>query len=221
MARFDLSLMQLAFQPLYIRDYGPMQHATKCVTQLENTIVDSSTMTGSEKLTGSNPKWFKNLITFGEIGITYNNQKNKSKLDNRCYPCLFIGYTKDHAFNVYVFFHLNNQAILMSRNIVWLHKLFHQHMKTKSALIPGFTAYDVTPTTTNDPPVPPAIAPTIAPAPVPQSMTRATTSRTFNTPTISIPSTSEDSDDDDGTPIPPPTPHSSCDMTDTIANLTP
>jgi hypothetical protein len=52
-------------------------------------------------------------------------------------------------------------------------------------------------------------------------LTRATTSRTFNPPTISSPSTSEDSDDDDGTPIPPPTPHVPFDMTDTNAPLTP
>jgi hypothetical protein len=50
---------------------------------------------------------------------------------------MFIGYTEDHASNVYVFFNLNNQAISMLRNVVWLHELFHQHMKTKSALIPG------------------------------------------------------------------------------------
>jgi hypothetical protein len=122
-----------------------------------------------------------------------------------------------------VFFNLNNQAILMSCNVVWLHKLFHQHMKTKSALIPGFTAYDVPPTTTNTQPVPPAVAPTIAPDPIPQRLTRATTSRTFNPPTISSPSASEDSDDDDddGHRVPPPTPHAPFDMTDTNAPLTP
>jgi hypothetical protein len=42
-------------------------YAAKCVAQLENTIVNSSTMTASEKFTGSNPKWFKNLRTFGEL----------------------------------------------------------------------------------------------------------------------------------------------------------
>jgi hypothetical protein len=100
------------------------------------------------------------------------------------------------------------------------HKLFHQHMKTKSALIPGFTAYDVTPATTNNQPVPLLVAPTIAPASIAQRLTRATTSRIFNPPTISSPSTSEDSDDDDdddGTPIPPPPPHAPFDMTDTNA----
>jgi hypothetical protein len=40
-------------------------------------------MTASEKLPGSNPKWFKNLDAFGEIGITYNIQQIKGKLDNR------------------------------------------------------------------------------------------------------------------------------------------
>jgi hypothetical protein len=55
-------------------------YAAKCVTQLENTIVDSSTMTASEKIIGYIPKWFKNLRTFGEIGITYNNQKLKASL---------------------------------------------------------------------------------------------------------------------------------------------
>jgi hypothetical protein len=49
---------------------------------------------------------------------------------------MFIGYTEDHASNVYVFFTLNNQAISMLCNILWSHKVFHQHMKTKSALIP-------------------------------------------------------------------------------------
>jgi hypothetical protein len=171
-------------------------------------------MTASETFTGSNPKWFKNLRTFGEIGITYNNQKIKGKLDNRGFPCMFIGYTEDHASNVDVFFNLHNQAIFMSRNVVWLHKLFYQHMKTKSASIPGFTAYDVTPAITNNQPVPLAVAPTIAPA-------CATTSRIFNPPTISSPSTNEDSDDDDGTPIPPTTPHAPFDMTDTNAPLTP
>jgi hypothetical protein len=134
---------------------------------------------------------------------------------------MFIGYTDDHASNVYVFFNLNKQAIFMSHNVVWLHKLFHQHMKTKSVLIPGFNVYDVTPVTNNSQPVLPAVAPTIDPAPIPQILMRATTPRTFNPPTISSPSTSEDSDDDDGSPVPPHTPHAPFDMNDTNAPLTP
>jgi hypothetical protein len=105
------SVLNAAGFPAFLRS-RLWSYAAKCVTQLENTIVDSSTMTASEKFTGSNPKWFKNLRTFGEIGISYINQKIKGKMDNRVYPCMFIGYTEDHASNVYVFFNLNNQAIL-------------------------------------------------------------------------------------------------------------
>jgi hypothetical protein len=176
-------------------------------------------MTASEKFNRSNPQWFKTLRTFGEIGITYNNQKIKGKLDNRAYPCMFICYTEDHASNVYVFFNLNNQAIFMSRNVVWLHKLVHQHIKKKSALIPGFNVYDVRPAITNAQPVPPAIAPTIAPAPILPRLTRATAPRIFNPPSISASDDSDDNDDD--APVPPTTPHAPFDMHDTSAPSTP
>jgi hypothetical protein len=133
---------------------------------------------------------------------------------------MFIGYAEDHESNIYVFFKLNNEAIFMSHNVVWLHKLFHQHMKTKSALIPGFTAYDITPAITNTQPVPPAVSPTIAPATISQRLTRATTLHTFNPPTLSSLSTSEDSDNDVH-PVPPATCHALFDMNDTNATLTP
>jgi hypothetical protein len=129
---------------------------------------------------------------------------------------------------IFMYCLIRNHAIFMLRNIVWLHKLFHQHMKTKSALIPGFTSYDVAPVTDNTvavPPatdntvaVPPAVAPTIAPAPIPQILTCATTPRTLNPPN---PSASEESDDNDGTPVPPPTLDATFDMTDTNTPLTP
>jgi hypothetical protein len=61
----------------------------------------------------------------------------------------------------------------MLPNVVWLHKLFHQHMKTKSALIPGFSTYDFTLANDHNEVVPPAVAPIIAPASIPQRLTCA------------------------------------------------
>jgi hypothetical protein len=127
------------------------------------------------------------------------------KLDNRGYPSIFIGYTEDHASNVYLFFNLNNQTIFMLRNVAWLHKLFHQHMKTKSALIPGIIIYDVSPAITNTQPVPPAIAPTIVPASITPRLTRTIAPRIFTPRSISA---SDNSDDDgDDVPVPSPTLH--------------
>jgi hypothetical protein len=123
-----------------------------------------------------------------------------------------------YASNVYVFFNLYNQAIFMSHNVVWLHKLFHQHMKTKSALIPGFYVCDVSPSITNTPPIPPAIlAPTIAPAPITPRLTR-TAPRISTPPSIS---SSDNNDVDDDIPVPPPTPHAPFDTHDTNDPLTP
>jgi hypothetical protein len=89
----------------------------------------------------------------------------------------------------------------------------------KSALIPGFSAYDVSPAITNAQPVSTAVAPTIAPAPITPTLTRTTAPRIFTPPSISA---SDDSDDDgDDVPLPPPTPHAPFDMHDTNATLTP
>jgi hypothetical protein len=87
--------------------------------------------------------------------------------------------------------------------------------------VPGFTAYDVTPT--NEPTVtePPAVAPTIAPAQISQRLTCATAPRTFTFPNVTSPSASDESDDDDGPPVPPPSTHATFDMTETNDPLTP
>jgi hypothetical protein len=106
----------------------------------------------------------------------------------------------------------------MSCNVVWLHKLFHQYMKTKSALIPGYTDSDVTPAATNTQPIQPVVASTIAPAPIPQRLA-CTTAPCDLTPPLST--ASEESDDDDGPPVPPRNPHAPFDMQDTNAPLTP
>jgi hypothetical protein len=44
------------------------------------TIVDSSNMTASEEFVRANPKWFKDVRTIGEIGLTYNSQRSKANL---------------------------------------------------------------------------------------------------------------------------------------------
>jgi hypothetical protein len=52
------SVLNAAGLPAFLRS-RLWSYATKCVTQLENTIVDSSTMTASEKFTGFNkPMYF-------------------------------------------------------------------------------------------------------------------------------------------------------------------
>jgi hypothetical protein len=92
-------------------------------------------------------------------------------------------------------------------------------MKTKSALIPRFNVYDVSPSISNAQPVPPAIAPTIAPAPITPRLTHTPAPCIFTPPSISA--TDDSNDDDDDVAVPPRTTHAPFDMHDTNAPLTP
>jgi hypothetical protein len=100
-------------------------------------------------------------------------------------------------------------------------KLFHQHLKTKSAHIPGFTAYDVTPINESTVTVTTCSGSYYYSCYHSSKINRTTAPRTFTSPHVTSPSASEESDDDDGPPVPPPATHAHFDMTDTNAPLTP
>ena len=78
-----------------------------------------------------NPSWTSNLRTFGEIGIIQDGAlgKIKSKLTNRGFPAMFIGYPPDHSNDVFQFFVLSRRSIIHSRNVVWLNRSYGDYMK--------------------------------------------------------------------------------------------
>jgi Reverse transcriptase (RNA-dependent DNA polymerase) len=57
-----------------------------------------------------------------------NTSKIKSKLSDRGIPCIFLGYAKDHAPNVYRMLKLDTNAIIITRDIIWLKKLYWKYM---------------------------------------------------------------------------------------------
>ena len=77
------------------------------------------------------PSWTSNLKTFGEIGIIQDGARGKikSKLTNRGFPAMFIGYPPNHSSDVFQFFVLSRQSIIYSRNVVWLNKSYGDYMK--------------------------------------------------------------------------------------------
>jgi hypothetical protein len=72
------------------------------------------------------PPWPSNLRTFGEIGIIQDGAlgKIKSKLTNRGFPAMFIGYPPNHSNDVFQFMVLSKRSITTSRNVVWLNKTY-------------------------------------------------------------------------------------------------
>jgi hypothetical protein len=72
------------------------------------------------------------MHTFDEMGIVYDNQKIKSKLRNKGFTCIFIGYSNLHADKVYKFYNIRTNKVFLSRNVVWLNKMYSEWMNMKS-----------------------------------------------------------------------------------------
>ena len=66
---------------------------------------------------------------FGEIGIgtKHNNKYITSKLNDHGTLSMFVGYAKNHTANVYCMLRLDTNAIIITRNTVWLKKLQRIH----------------------------------------------------------------------------------------------
>ena len=74
----------------------------------------------------------KHLRSFGEMAVVaiHEGKKMRSKLDNRGKTCMFVGYTDDHAGDVYRFRNVKTKRIIMSRDVRWLN-LMWKHYKRK------------------------------------------------------------------------------------------
>jgi Reverse transcriptase (RNA-dependent DNA polymerase) len=117
-AKFPSSLRQLLWAQC-------ANHAT----QLENILCKQNSKTASELFYCQNPPWILHLKIFGEIGIVHDHKKIRSKLADRGRPCIFIGYSSDHAPNVYKFLTMNKQTMIQSRNTVWLQLSYGENIK--------------------------------------------------------------------------------------------
>jgi hypothetical protein len=60
------------------------------------------------------PPWSSYLRTFGEIGVIQDGAlgKIKSKLTNRGFPAMLIGYPQNHSNDVFHFMVLNKRSII-------------------------------------------------------------------------------------------------------------
>ena len=83
----------------------------------QNLLVKSSKEKNAyEKFYGTQNTIEKHLGTFGKIGIVtkHNNQHIKNKLEDHGTPCIFLGYAKDHAANVYRMLKLETNAVIIT-----------------------------------------------------------------------------------------------------------
>ena len=103
--------------------------AANCATHNENvTSLHTGEPSSHEKFFGNLPPYVPHMRTFGEIGIVRNiHQGTVWKLENKGIPAMFIGYTNEHAGNVYKMFNLQTHKVLMCRDIQWLNKTYAEY----------------------------------------------------------------------------------------------
>jgi hypothetical protein len=81
-------------------------------------------------LFGAKPNLSEKLKSFGELGVVTTKDDIRGKLRNRGTFRTFVGYSVDHANDVYRMLNLDTKGIVHSRDIKWLN-LYHNNWIAK------------------------------------------------------------------------------------------
>jgi hypothetical protein len=75
-------------------------------------------------LFGSKPRVPESLRSFGEVGVVTTKKDIQRKLTNRGTPCMFMGYSINHAHDFYRMLNIETKKIINSRDIFWMNKVY-------------------------------------------------------------------------------------------------
>jgi hypothetical protein len=90
---------------------------------------------------GSIPKLPESLRLFGEIGVVTTKNDIQGKLQNCGTFCMFVGYSIDHANDVYRMLNLETNYIINSRDIKWI-KVYHNDWTRQKDPVPHYLSDD-------------------------------------------------------------------------------
>ena len=100
--------------------------AAEMVTFLNN-ITAFNNESPYEKLFKVNVTMKTELRIFGELGsVRFRKGTIHPKIENRGRTCMFVGYTKNHPEGTYLFYDLQTKRIIISRDVIWLGKMYHE-----------------------------------------------------------------------------------------------
>ena len=108
------------------------QEAFKTATLLDMLLIveiDGEKKLHVEHWSGNKPEYALNLHMWGEAGAIKLKTQMTSKLEDRGVQCMFIGYTKDHAENVYCMWDSDTSGIHETRDIIWLKRMYFEKPK--------------------------------------------------------------------------------------------
>jgi hypothetical protein len=97
---------------------GVWAECARSITFLQNiTSIKTNKVCPIELLFGAKPKLAEKLKSFGEIGVVTTKDDIQGKLRNCDTLCMFVGYSVDHANDVYRMLNLDTKGIVNSRDI--------------------------------------------------------------------------------------------------------
>jgi hypothetical protein len=109
------SMLNACHLPIYLREQL-WAHTAHLATLLDIILVNNHKDKSPYELWYNKiPLWSSNLRTFGEIGITQDGAlgKIKSKLTNRGFPAMFIGYPPNHSNDDFQFIVFTKRSITL------------------------------------------------------------------------------------------------------------
>ena len=137
------ALMHRANVPLNYR-YELFREAFATITQLDWLAVieiDGVNKTRYKHWSQSDndPKFAKHLRTWGEAGTVKTRKVTTSKLEDRGTTCMLVGYALNHDAGVYRMFNPETDRVIISRDIIWLRRMFFEQQQGPQNIIVGPT----------------------------------------------------------------------------------
>lgn len=126
MGRARAMMNQAGFPKIKREQLWP--EAAWTATKLENILVSEGSHS-FKKFYGTDLGYVKHLRVFGEIGVTMipSNNHIRSKIEDCGCQCMFLGYADNHAGDVFRFLNLQTHRVILSRDVIWLNKLYAEH----------------------------------------------------------------------------------------------
>ena len=108
--------------------------AAQTATMLDNILVQESAKSPPfTQLFGVDAKYAKHLRVFGEMCVVADtdNKVGRTKIDPRGKISLFVGYSTQHAGDVYRLLNPKTSRVIHSRDVKWIGKMWAEFYKIK------------------------------------------------------------------------------------------
>ena len=94
--------------------------AVSCAAYLQDLTITAGRECALELWSGTNVQiLYTKLIEFGRLGVATKKKKLKSKMDERGFKVVMVGYASNHAVGVYRLYNPQTNRIIMSRDVKW------------------------------------------------------------------------------------------------------